>query len=384
MDRHELGVREYRELIGGEPGERLAAVRAASPEMYETMIESVFAGPLARPELARADRELATVAMIAAIGGADDKLGGHVRAAQGHGWHPSELRALAEHVSAYAGFPRALHALEVIDQVVGTRSPVVRRVRASDHETLVASAGESGPAVVLSGSFGIDWRMWEPVMERLAVGRRVFAYNLRGHGAAAGSPRPFTMSTMADDVVALMDNLGLETAHVVGLSMGGGVAQELAVRNPERVDSLALLGTTDYPFTEAFRFRARSAEIDGIPAQLEPTLTRWFTPAALAANTWGVRYARERILRFSAEDWVAAWNAFADMDVQGKLADFGKPVLVLSGEKDASCTPEIMSGIAERIPGSTFQVLPGTPHQQTLEQPELVAEALDKFLPAER
>ncbi|WP_460730188.1 alpha/beta hydrolase [Nocardia heshunensis] len=384
MDRQELGVREYRALIGGEPGERLAAVRAASPEMYETMIESVFAGPLARPELARGDREFATVAMIAAIGGADDKLAGHVRAALGHGWHPSELRALAEHASAYVGFPRALHALEVIDQVVGVRPPVMRRVRASDHETLVASAGEVGPAVILSGSFGIDWRMWEPVMDRLAVGRRVFAYNLRGHGAAAGSPKPFTMTTMADDVLALMDNLGLDTAHVVGLSMGGGVAQTLAVQNPDRVDSLALLGTTDYPFTDAFRIRARSAEIDGIPAQLEPTLTRWFTPAALAANTWGVRYARERILRFAADDWVAAWNAFADMDVQGKLADFGKPVLILSGEKDASCTPEIMSGIADRIPGSTFQLLPDTPHQQTLEQPDLVADALDAFLPAQR
>ena len=69
------------------------------------------------------------------------------------------------------------------------------------------------------------------------------------------------------------------------------------------------------------------------------------------------------------------------MDVQGRLANFARPVLVLAGEQDASTTPKIMSGIAKRIPGAAYQELPGTPHMQTLERPELVADALDDFLP---
>jgi 3-oxoadipate enol-lactonase len=180
-----------------------------------------------------------------------------------------------------------------------------------------------------------------------------------------------------------MDALGLEQAHVVGLSFGGGIAQTAAVAHPDRFASLALQATTDFAFTDAFENRARSGEVEGMHAQLVPTLTRWFTPPALATNEWGVRYARERILRFLPQDWGAAWRAFKDLDVKGRLADFHAPVLVLAGELDASTTPEIMSGIAKAIPGSTYVELPGTPHMQTLEQPGLVADALDAFLPRE-
>ena len=87
-----------------------------------------------------------------------------------------------------------------------------------------------------------------------------------------------------------------------------------------------------------------------MPAQVVPSLTRWFTPAALALDGWGVRYARERVLRGNATDWAAAWRAFKGLDVQGRLEEFEPPALVLAGELDASTTPEIMGGIHERIP----------------------------------
>jgi 3-oxoadipate enol-lactonase len=119
-------------------------------------------------------------------------------------------------------------------------------------------------------------------------------------------------------------------------------------------------------------------------AQIVPTLTRWFTAPALATNGWGVQYARELIRRFDPADWAAAWRAFKDVDVQGKLAALDAPTLVMVGEEDYSTTPEITSGVAERIPGSTYRVLPETPHMQTLEKPDLVADALDRFLPADR
>jgi 3-oxoadipate enol-lactonase len=96
-----------------------------------------------------------------------------------------------------------------------------------------------------------------------------------------------------------------------------------------------------------------------------------------------VRYARELVRRGVVADWAAAWRAFKDVDVQGKLGDFASPTLVLAGERDVSATPEIMRGIAERIPGSVYQELAGAPHMLTLEKPELVAEALDQFLPSD-
>ena len=96
---------------------------------------------------------------------------------------------------------------------------------------------------------------------------------------------------------------------MVGLSYGGGIAQTAALAYPERFESLVLAATTDYPF-EAFEPRARSAETDGMEAQVVPSLTRWFTPAALAADGWGVRYARECVRRGNPVDWAAAWRSF--------------------------------------------------------------------------
>ena len=117
-------------------------------------------------------------------------------------------------------------------------------------------------------------------------------------------------------------------------------------------------------------------------AQIAPSLTRWFTPPALAVDGWGVRYARERVRRGDPADWAASWRAFEGLDVQDRLAAFAPPTLVLAGALDASTTPATMAGIAARIEGAAFEELPGTPHMQTLERPELVARALDRFLPS--
>ena len=378
------GVLAFEALMGASPETMLAELRARAPQLYETVIESAFGGPLARPELGRTHRELATVAILAAAGGAERQLASHVRAALRLGLAPSELLTLCEHVAVYAGFPRALEAAAVVDRIATeagfARPPRLRRVALRDHETVVADVGDEGPPVLLLHALGLDWRMWETVMTPLAAGRRVFAYDIRGHGAAAGSPIPFTMDDAASDMVGVLDALELDRAHVVGLSYGGGIAQTAAVGHPERFASLALLATTDDPFP-AFEDRARSGEVDGMPAQVVPSLTRWFTPAALATNPWGVRYARERVLRATSRDWAAAWRSFKGLDVKGGLAGFAPPTLVLVGEADASTTPEIMGAIHDRIPGSAFEQLPGTPHMQTLEQPELVVAALDRFVP---
>ncbi len=140
-----------------------------------------------------------------------------------------------------------------------------------------------------------------------------------------------------------------------------------------------MLATTDDAFA-VFEDRARAAEREGMTAQIVPSLTRWFTPAGLAIDDWGVRYARERVRRCDPAGWAAAWRAFAGLDVQGRLERFAAPTLILAGELDASTTPEIMAPIAERISGATYEQLPGTPHMQTLERPDLVSEALDRFL----
>ncbi|HWD80471.1 MAG TPA: alpha/beta fold hydrolase [Kribbella sp.] len=240
--------------------------------------------------------------------------------------------------------------------------------------------GTSGPPVVLLHSLGLDQRMWDPIVDQLAVGRQVFTYDLRGHGAAAATG-PFTLRDTAADLIAVLDELGLDTAHVVGLSYGGAIVQTAAIEWPGRFASLSLLATTDRAFPEIFEGRAAGAEANGMAAQVDLTLARWFTPEALAAETEGVRYARECLLAMRPADWAAAWRSMKELDAQGKLRDFGKPVLVAAGGADASGPTAVLRQLADGITGATFRELPGVPHMQTLERPELIAGVLDEFLP---
>jgi 3-oxoadipate enol-lactonase len=139
--------------------------------------------------------------------------------------------------------------------------------------------------------------MWESVMPALAQGHRVYAYDIRGHGTAAGAPGGYLMDDVAQDLAAVTDAVGVRAAHVVGLSYGGGIAQTFATHWPERLASLSLVATTDHPF-QTFEERARSAETDGMAAQITPSLTRWITPAALATDGWeGPLCARARPAR---------------------------------------------------------------------------------------
>ncbi|MCO6010295.1 alpha/beta hydrolase [Actinoallomurus purpureus] len=263
----------------------------------------------------------------------------------------------------------------------GTRS---HRVSLTDHETVVTQMGDDGPAVVLIHSMGVDRRMWEPVMPRLSAGRRVFAYDVRCHGEAVGAPIPFTMADTARDLLGVLDVLAVDRAHLVGLSLGGAIAQTAAVAWPDRFVSLALLATTDHPFPDVFEARARSAETEGMPAQVDGTLTRWFTPEALAADGWAVRYARECVERFDPAVWAATWRAYKSLDVMGRLDGFPGRILLMGGGSDVSAPPEFMAALAERIPGAHRQEVARAPHMLPLERPVEVAEILDRFLPADR
>lgn len=381
------GARTFESLIGAEAETALASLRTEAPQMYRWLVDGAFSQPLADPRLSWRDREIATVAMLTALGAAEPQLRVHLQAARHHGVTAEELRALVEHTSVYAGFPRALNGLDVVRDVLAggteaadTAAVPIRPLVLSDHTTQLAQVGDSGPAVVLLHALGLTWHMWEPVIRQLAAGRRVFAYDLRGHGHAADAPAPGDLAELADDLLDVLAGVGLERAHVVGLSYGGAVAQTFAVRHPERALSLALAATADQP-SDAFVERAAAVEDKGVAAQVAPSLTRWFTPQALAENGWGVRYARECVLRGDPGQVAAAWRAFSRLDVEGRLHSWRRATLVLCGERDASTGPAVMTRLAENVPGSTYVELAGAPHMPTLETPRLVLEALDAFLP---
>ncbi len=267
-----------------------------------------------------------------------------------------EFAALVGHASdralavAYAGFPRALDALAAAHDVLtdAAHSPAlpVRAMQLHDHTTEIVQVGTEGPPVVLVHALGLTWRMWEPVIRGLAHGRQVLAYDLRGHGSAADAPPPEDVEVLASDLRQVLTQTGITKAHV-----------------------------------DSFESRATAVEREGSAAQVAPSLSRWFTPAALAENGSGVRYARECVLRGDPRQVAAAWRAFTTLDTADLLPGIDRPALVLAGELDASTPPRVMRPIADALPTATYVEMPGAPHMPTLETPELVLRALDAFLP---
>ena len=251
-----------------------------------------------------------------------------------------------------------------------------RRVALDDHETLVLDAGSGGEPFLIIHALGVDRDMARGLLPRLSARRRTIAYDVRLHGGAAADPASFRLETCADDARTLLDRLGVERAHVAGFSMGGAIAQHLALRHPGRVASLSLLCTMARAPREVYRERAATAEREGMEALVAPTLTRWFSDEAVAADAWQVRYARRCIAEAPVAWWAAAWRGLAEIDTLDRLGSIAAPTHVIAGEDDRSTPPEQMRQIADRIPGSRFTVIPGAPHLAALELPDAVADAL--------
>jgi pimeloyl-ACP methyl ester carboxylesterase/uncharacterized protein YciI len=252
-------------------------------------------------------------------------------------------------------------------------------VRLSDHITAIldrpAEGASHAPPMVLVHALGLDRMMWGELLDLLPADRRVLAYDLRGHGVARTAPRVRDLAHWSSDLLEVLDATGVEQAQLVGLSLGGAIAQAFTLAHPERVERLALVATVSTP-QSSFVERGQAALDRGMGEVLPETLARWFTAMALAANGPAVRYARGLVQRSDPENWAASWSALAQVDTERDLHLVGVPTRVIAGELDPSTPPEAMASMARAIPGATFHVIPNAPHMISLEAPGDLARLL--------
>jgi 3-oxoadipate enol-lactonase len=239
---------------------------------------------------------------------------------------------------------------------------------------------EDGPAdapvVVLSNSLGATRAMWEPQVAALADRFRVIGYDTRGHGESPAPSGPYSIDDLVDDVVALLDRLGVARASFAGLSLGGMTGMRLAAREPERVDRLALLCTSAKTDPQPFLDRAAAVRAGGT-APLAPAIAgRWLTPEYAAEHPDLVARLEAMIAGCDDEGYAACAEVVARIDLRDDLGRISAPTLVISGAEDQALPPDHQRAIADGIPGAELlSVSPGA-HLANLERTSEITGAL--------
>lgn len=233
------------------------------------------------------------------------------------------------------------------------------------------------PTLVLLGSLGSDRSMWSQQIRELSKLFRVIAIDHRGHGDSAAIPGPCTIKDLAGDVLTLLDFLDVDRFHVAGLSLGGAVAQWLAVHHPDRIQSIALLCTAArFGEPQGWVDRAATVQRDGVGAVVDAVVARWITPALAERDPRLVATLRKMVLATDGESYAACCDALSAFDLRADLGRIGCPALVAAGDQDPSTPPELVREIADGIEDARWEILSPAAHVPTVELPGRVTALL--------
>jgi len=267
----------------------------------------------------------------------------------------------------------------------GGHQPI--RVPAGDVELAVDVRGEGLPVLFVHG-FPFDRTVWRHQLATLSRVRRI-APDFRGVGDSGAPPGAdgYSLTRYADDLVAVLEAVGVRQAVLCGLSMGGYVIFELLRRHPERVKALILADTKPEPdSTEAKRGREELTQVaqrDGQDAVIERLLPRLLAAATQATQPEVAGQVREMAHRWSVPGLVGALRTLRDRpDSTDTLRDVRVPTLVLVGSEDQIAPPDTARAMAQLIPGAQCHVVPAAGHLAPLEQPLATSRVVADFLRA--
>lgn len=224
--------------------------------------------------------------------------------------------------------------------------------------------------IVLLTPVGLDAACWDWCEPPAEAERHVWP----GHGERPLADTPPDMASLADEIAATYDG----ALDLIGCSLGGMVAQHVAIRHPDRVRSVFAACTTSKGDPDAMTERAKHARED-MPGSIETALTRWFTPAFLAEqpDDPAIAYSRRTLEALNPEAYAQVWEAIGGHDATAGLPGIGAHFTVLAGRQDVSTTPEQGETIAAAVPDARLVVLDG-PHMLFLEDgPAFGAEVHD-------
>jgi len=258
------------------------------------------------------------------------------------------------------------------------------RARCKDIDVAWFEAGRGDPLILVHG-LGDDHRAWRKALGDLMLRRRVVMYDLRGHGETSFGRGDGTLGQLGDDLVALMDAVGIGRADIAGFSLGGTIAMRVAIDHPARVRGLVLVATSSRVGRAAAEwYRERVAMFERGDTRLRDTLEK--DTADVYSQSPSELEAGLLIRRQSTADPRGYGNACAAMaglnaaPLDPELGCIGVPALIVASELDRHCPPKAAEIIASGIKGRQIEVIAGAGHPIPVERPEELARMINAFL----
>ena len=239
---------------------------------------------------------------------------------------------------------------------------------------------DEGPALFLSHSLGQDHGMWDLQAEWLTPHFRVIRYDTRGHGASGAPAGDYSVADLGEDALRLADALGIDRFAFCGVSLGGMIAQWLAINAPSRVSAVVLANTSARPEAERMEARRKTVLAEGMAAVADTVMQRFFSPGFLASGSTSVAQSRRTLVATDPAGYAGCCAAIRDMNGVADLDRIGCPALIVDGELDVAF-PWSGHGdvLAKGIPGAAVIHLPAA-HLSNLERPRSFTAAVLQFL----
>ncbi|QQA43481.1 3-oxoadipate enol-lactonase [Pelagovum pacificum] len=249
----------------------------------------------------------------------------------------------------------------------------------SIHARISGSEDANAPTVVFANSLGTDLRIWDDVVAHLPETLRIVRFDKRGHGLSSVPPAPYAMGALVTDAEAVCDELDVRDCVFVGLSIGGLIAQGLAVKRMDIVRAMVLSNTAAKIGTPSlWEARIEAVKAHGMDNLADGVMERWFSRRFRESDdlaTW-----RQHLIDCPPEGYIGCCAAISGTDFYSSTASLRLPTLVIAGSEDKATPPDLVRETADLIPGARFELMRGSGHLPCIEHPQDYADLLTGFL----
>jgi 3-oxoadipate enol-lactonase len=247
---------------------------------------------------------------------------------------------------------------------------------------VLMEGGENKEVLMLSNPMGTNLHLWDPQIPVLAEHFRILRYDSRGHGASVANQGPYSVEGLGRDALAIMDALGIERVHWLGLSMGSIVGLWLLVHARERIGRAVLAGTAaQISGPDLWNNRIQLARDTGMNGVAVAAAERWFTKTFRDAKPEKVEAVMEMVRATPLHGYLATCAAIRDMDMREAIRSIRNEVLVIAGRHDLSTPPGLGALVASSIEGANFVTLEAS-HLSNIEDEANFTKAAVEFLTA--